>query len=359
MKLSLKKVILIAGLVVLLFLFLAVFKLTYSIKSPCRFVAQSEWSLTQLEPDKLSVRLVRNDSSKVKSFTLLQFDRQDFIQFSLASNIQPGLLVQKGQIIGNVISSENQLRLVDLLGQLKKAKANLSYISTGEKPPVQAEARQALKYTQAECAAFLPQLNRTRQLYKQNLISKGEWEIAEATHDLNQLNIALQEAKMKVVQSGERIEAIRVIEADITNLENQIGVMQEKLSFETIKSPIYGIVTDPGFDSVLCHVSQLDTVVVQIPIRSEQRKYLKLDQVIKIYSFDEHLNLTGKVDMIGNHARIINSRPMFVVSSLIENPESKLLPGMAGYAKIYCDKVSILKLIQRAWKLYVGAKFLF
>ena len=359
MKLTLKQLILIGSLLTVLVLFMVLFKLPYTVKSPCRFVAQGEWSLSQLEPDKLSARLVRNDSNKVQSFRLLQFDRQDFIQFALGADIHHGLSVQKGQPIGNIVSSENQLRLANLLGELEKARANLDYLGTGEKKSVQAEARQALEYAKAELAAFLPELKRKRQLYEQALISKEEWEIAEANHELYKLNIALQEARLNVVQSGEKAEGIQLIEADASRLEDQIEVMQQKLAYETVQTPISGVITDSEIETVLCRVSKIDTIVIQIPVEAEQRKYLEIDQRIKIHTLDGYIVFMGTVDAIGNRARMINGRPMFIVTSQIENPERKLLPGMTGYAKIYCEQVTLFERIRRAWNLYIGAKFLF
>jgi len=154
-----------SGLVIVLVFLLAVIEYPYAVKSPCRVVAQSEWSLIQLEPDKLSSRLVRNDSNKIQDFTLLQFNRQDFFRFSLSPEIRPGQPVREGQVIGSIVSSENQLILDNLVGELDKARANLEFLSTGEKSPVQEEARHALEYARAELAVFEPQLRRKQKLY--------------------------------------------------------------------------------------------------------------------------------------------------------------------------------------------------
>ena len=163
---------------------------------------------------------------------------------------------------------------------------------------------------------------------------------------------------MKTTRTGEKAEGIRLIRAEISRLENQIQDMREKLSWETIRSPIDGIVTDAAMDGILCRVSKIDTVVIHIPIGEEQRRYLRLGQAVSIRSFHEPITISGTVDAIGNQAQIINGRPMFIVSCVIKNPDAKLLPGTTGYAKITCDRVSILEQLRRAWNLYAGKKFL-
>jgi xanthine/uracil/vitamin C permease (AzgA family) len=150
MKISLKKSIVLSAVFLLVLIALLTVKTPYTIKAPCRIIAQNEWTLTQIQPDKLSAELVKNDSNIVKYFSLLQFDRQDFVEFSMAPHVFQGMSVNSGDVIGNMVSSENRLLLVELKGELEKAKASLLSLSTGEKEALQAEAEQAIKYTKAE-----------------------------------------------------------------------------------------------------------------------------------------------------------------------------------------------------------------
>mgnify|MGYP006290625391 CR=1 FL=1 len=359
MKISLKKLIFLSAVFFLVLIVLLTVKTPYTIKAPCRIIAQHEWTLTQIQPDKLSAELVKNDSNIVKYFSLLQFDRQDFVEFYMAPNVFQGMSVNSGDVLGNMISSENRLLLVELKGQLEKARASLLSLSTGEKETLQAEAEQAIKYAKAELNAFKPKLERSRALYQQELISKEDWEIAEATHETLKLNVALQEARLKVLQTGEKKESIRINEADINRLQDQIEILKNKMALEVIKSPIDGVIHDPNLEQgILCNVSKIDSLVIQIPVKEELRKHIEVGQKIRFYTVDRKVSFSGIVRFISNQARMVTGKPMVILTSVVKNPQNELIPGSTGYAKIYCANISLLKRLQREFNLYLGSKYI-
>ncbi|MBD3288493.1 hypothetical protein GF337_06775 [candidate division KSB1 bacterium] len=352
-----KKIVIFGAAIVLIVLVLTFVKTPYTIKAPCRVVAQHEWTLTQIQPDKLTSKLVKNDSNMVQHFSLLQFDRQDFVEFSLTPQLIQGMPVRAGDVMGKMVSSENRLELVNFKGELEKARASYQSLISGEKASLQAEARKAIEYARAKLNAFEPKLKRSRALYQKELISKEESEIAEATYETLRLNVALQEARLRVLQTGEKEESIRIIEADIERLQDQIEVLQNKMAHEVIKSPIDGVIIDPNLEQgVLFQVSKIDSMVLQIPIKEEKRKYVHQGQKVRFYTPDRKLSVSCYVQLVGNQVRLVSGRPMVIVNSVIKNPENRLLPGGSGYAKIYCGKISLWKRLQRELNLYLGSK---
>ncbi len=359
MKIPLKKLLFVIPGFLLIMIFLIIFKIPYNIKAPCRIIAHHEWTLTQIQPDKLSAKLVKNDSNIVKYFSLLQFDRQDFVEFYMAPHIFQGISVKSGDVLGNIESSENRLLLVNLKGELEKAKASILSLSTGEKKELQAEAEQAIKYARAELNAFKPKLERSRVLYQQELISKEDWEIAEASYEALRLNIILQEARLKVLQTGEKKERIQITEADIKRLQDQIEILKRKIELEVIKSPMDGVIIDSNLEQgILCQISKIDSMVIQIPINEGQRTYMKAGQKIRFYTIDRKVSFSGFVWFISNQARMVAGKPMVILTSVVKNPNNQLIPGSTGYAKIYCEKISLLKRLQREFNLYLGSKYI-
>jgi hypothetical protein len=358
LELSLKNKIYIFGVVLLLIVLFIFIKLPYSIKGPCYFSAQIEWSLGQTEPDKLLSRIINNDTNQIQGFTLLQFDRQDFVQFSLDASIRNGMWINKGQVVATISSTEDQLFLTDLRGQLRRTEANLLFLRTGEKIALQEEAIQALNYAKAELAAFKPQLDRRQKLFEQGLISHEEWEIATTTNELYQNNIALHEARLLAVQSGERTESLNLMEAELARIQQQIEGMQKKLSLGRLISPIDGLLTYHLEDSLICKVSKIDTLVIQIPVRAEERKYIKIGQIVKIYNPDTNLYFSGLVSKIASLPSLFNGQSMYLIKSIIANTERNFLPSMTGFARIHCDNISIWGHLQRAWNMYMGMKLI-
>ena len=358
MKRFFNKSIYIFGFLVVLILLLLILKVPYKIQGPCRLLPQHEWFITQIEPDKFSVKLVLNDSNKVRNITLLQFDRQDFVKFSLASGISSGKKIKRNELVGRLESSDNLLQIANLTGELNKAQANLKFLNSGEKYSIQQEAIQNLEYAKKELHLFEPQIERSRKLLEQNLISRQEWEIVDAQYKLLNLKVFVEESRAEITKTGDKTEALEVAEAEVLKLEKQIAVFQEKLGFETIRSPIDGIVTDPVQPNTLCQITKMDTMIAQIPVPSRQIKYLKIGQQANIRNFENNIFLTGKINAIGNNARLINNNPMYIVTCVVENKSNLLLPGMTGFIKIYCEKISIWQRLTKTLKIYFATRFI-
>ena len=67
---------------------------------------------------------------QICDFHLFQFDRSDFINFSLDRSGTAANRIKKGDVIGSFSSLDNKLRLDELTGQLERAKAEYKLIST-------------------------------------------------------------------------------------------------------------------------------------------------------------------------------------------------------------------------------------
>ena len=349
-----------AIILVLLMLVVSFFKWQYKILAPCRFVAQQEWSLVEIEPGKVIARLISNNPYQVNDFHLLQFDRNDFVQFVIADSIKSNKFIKKGTVVGRLSSSENQIRLNILLGQLESAKADFQTFASGSKPEIQEEVKRELEYAKAAFNRFEPQLQRQRELYKQELISYEELEQAETQYQLLELNMAVAEAKLKAVQSGEKTEVLNIHKTEIQALEKQIEALKLKLEAEQIITPIRGMVMDSYGTTNLCLIAKLDTMIAQIPVEENKIQFINKGDVvrIKIPGLSNQI-LSGLVIDIGKNAQLINGSMKFIVSTSIKNTEKSLLSGMTGYSKILCDKISTWQLLRRLWQTAWGGRIIY
>ena len=337
--------ILVVILTTAIFLFI---KFPYYIKSPCQFSAQYVWSLIEVEPGKLLSRLNGNNPRQVRDFNLLQFDRPDFVKFSMSRLLKSGQFLDQGALIGTVSSTENRIRFDELQGQLDRAKAQLNMISTGEKDAIQEEALRELKYAKSAFELYKPTIERKKQLLQDNLISQDEWDRVEAEYRLLELNVSIAEAKLQTVQSGDKSEAIDVLNSEIASIENQLRSVETKLSAETIRTPITGVLLDSYQPGTLCSIAGIDTMIAQVPISQGHRQYVKpgMKFEVKIPALANQ-RLPGNIVSVGQNAQMINNKTMFVITGTISNSERKVLPGMTGYVKIYCDKIPLWMLIKR------------
>lgn len=325
---------------------------------PCYFSAVEEWELVQDNPSRLISRLRDNARLKIPAFTVLQFARQDFIRFSLDSGLTSGRPVERDRVLGEIVSSESQILFANLQGQMNRARANLQMLTTGEKEAVQKEAAEALNYAKTQLNVFLPQYERNRKLHQQKLISDEEWELSVKTEELLRQNIQLQDAKLKVVQSGEKREAVRMMEEEVGRFESQIKQLQGKISLGQIRNPIAGVFSTSIGDSVLCRVSRTDSVACTMIVRSDMIPFVREGQPVVVQQWETGFRKTGAVLAVETKGTLVAGRPEFMVTAVLPNDGGAVRSGMIGRASILTDRASLLERIRRAWNRRAGQFYL-
>jgi hypothetical protein len=342
----------------------AVFALSVFVKWPfvvqtqCYFSAVEEWELLQDNPARLVSRLKDNARMKIPTYTLLQFARQDFVRFSIGSDLTPGETVEKDRILGEIVSSESQILFANLQGQVNKARANLQSFRTGEKAAVQNEAVEALNYAKTQLNVFLSQYERNRKLHQQKLISDEEWELSVKTEELLRQNIQLQDAKLKVVQSGEKREAVRMMEEEVARFESQLRQLQGKISLGQIRNPIAGVFSASTGDSILCKVSRMDSVVCTMIVRSDMISHIRAGQRVAIRQQETGFGKMGTVLAVKPDGVMVWGMPGFMVTAVLPNDGKDIRSGMIGRASILTDRASLIERIRRAWNRRAGQFYL-
>jgi len=206
---------------------LAIFKFPYTVQAPCQIVGQKEWALIQLEPDKVISKTFDNKEDRTLNFTLLQFARDDFVQFKQFSTNENW--INQDEPIANISSLDNKLALNNLNGELQKAHSNLAIVTVGEKESLQEEAEHALELAEIQFSAYEPQYLRNKELFENELISSAEWEISRATYDGYKSNIELQRARSEVLKTGEKSEILRYMSDQVNLISGQINLLKSKL----------------------------------------------------------------------------------------------------------------------------------
>jgi len=344
---------------IIIFLILSIIKWPHSIKSPGKITAQKEWSLVEVEAGKLVTKLIDNQHSQTNAFKLLQFDNDDFFEFKLASQIKSGQQIKKNEIIANLTSSENRLRLTSLTGKLERSKANLVVLQKGKKKAVQEEAQKELDYAKTERDLYEPVLNRNRELRQKNLISAQELETFENNFRLLQLNVSIAEAELKTVQTGAAPAEINVLKTKTAEIEQRIEALRTKLAAEEIRSPIEGMVIDSYLETELCKVAKIDTIIIQIPVDEQKIGYIDIDNSFEVIvpALHNKGRFTGKIKAIGKSSIVVSESVKFLVLGQIINTDNMLLPGMTGYVKINCGKLSLLNTLKNTWRVAQGNIF--
>lgn len=323
-----------------------------TVTGPGCLAAQAEWTVLQAEQDKLQTRLVYNDLNAAASVALFHVNRPDYLLFSVKEGLAVGDRLAADEIVAQLSSIEDRLRLAAVMGQLEQANAQLAALRTGAKRPLQEEADQALQYARAQLAAYEPILRRQQELFAQKLISSQEYEIVKAQFDLYQIDVALKEAQLKTARTGEKAEVLAVAEAQIRTAGSQLELLQKKASAEIVRTPIAGVLAAPDAAvGELLHVCKTDTLVMQMPVKATEVQYVKPGQKVIV-----HITGLGKqkqaVSVIGisPNSRMVHLQPMYIATAYLDNSDQKLLPGMTGTFVILTDQITLSAMVSRSWK---------
>jgi len=326
-------------------------KFTYTIKVPCQIVGQKEWTLIQVEPDKIISKIYDNRKDVTLNFTLLQFAREDFVQFRQISMDEDW--VSKDDPIASFNSLDNQISMANLTGELEKAHTNLAVVTAGEKQALLEEAERALDLANIQFTAYEPQYLRNKELYENNLISSAEWEITRATYEGFISNKALQTARLEVMRTGEKDEIIRYTQDHLEQLRSQVQLMNTKLAMGNINAPFDGVISYPSQDSIICLVEKVDTLLCKLPAPAPELKYIKAGSEITIRLFEipgEHL---GELLDVSHRMKLINGLPGYILTGYLNSDSNEASPGMTGIAEVQCDNVTIIEHLVRSFNKYL------
>ncbi len=139
-----------------------------------------------------------------------------------------------------------------------------------------------------------------------------------------------------------------------------MGLLLSKKKAEALVTPIFGIVGDCNEAGVICQISKIDTLIVQIPVTEEYLHQLKSGQKVEIILPHSHYEqLEDGIVCVGNQAYFINGQNMFFVYCKLANTNNILFNGSTGYARIHYGESSLYKQMTSHWNNYKYRKLAF
>lgn len=338
-----------AGIIVISF-FAVNLRITYRVKGPCLFSPLAEWTMLQPQPETLITQVRGNNPPSLTSLRFMQFDRTDFVTFSLDPRIRIGGTVRSGEIIGQVQSTANRIGYEELSGEMQVARSTLASLKTGQKASIRQAAVQALHSARQALHDYMPIWERKKESVEKDLISVEEFDLAEAQRNLLASNVAQAEASLRTVETGEKPEELDIAAKMIAGLETRLGTYDQKLSALSITAPFDGVLSGP-VDS-LCTIftlSKLDTLVVEIPVEELKSLFVKPGArvLINVVSAGTRI-LETRIVSLDRKPIFTNGQSMYVARACIANPDYSLPGGLIAYACIMCEDV-MLKDIFKSW----------
>lgn len=258
---------------------------------------------------------------------------------------QEGDALQKGQIAVEISRS-------DLLAQrerdamaLTKAEAQLADLMSGFREQEIAEAEANLAVAQATARKSADELESREALFAEGGISQEELERYRLTAEVDQNKLKAAEAKLSMLQSGNRPEVISAARAEVERNRAVLKATEAVIADLQIKCPLTGTVIqknhEPGeyvmLGAPVLTIADLSNLWIKVYIPTDDLPAVKLNQKVQFTVSGESRTFSGTVSEIASQGEFTpktiqtkkeRTNVVFGVKIRIDDAEGVLKPGM-------------------------------
>lgn len=337
--------------IVILIFFIFPIKIPYSIKTPGKVLPVKEWIIVKDTDGRVITILKDHKNGVSQNYTVTQFERGDAIQFAFKEKVGAGEYIERADTIATVYSNETERLYAQLMGELAVAKASLPVFATGEKEALIKEEKERLQYMKKNAEEQRKIFNRMESLYKRDLISAAEYELAKGNVGLSEIDVAIAEAHVQAVQSGEKPEQINYINFQIQSLEKQLAAVEARFQGYKIVSQISGVVSRVSDGDTLLIVSDTSEYSILLPVKFHERNFVSTNQQVHFKPPYLSWYKDAKVIKKEESVHTINGDQVLFYVASIDKWNKELLPGLMVECSVQCEPVSLVEFLRRIFKV--------
>ncbi len=329
------------GVIILL---LIPFTVSRTISVAGKVLPAREWLLVKNQQGNVLATFSDHMQGHVDNYTALSVIRGDAFGFSLRPALKPGDTVRTGDTVFSIRSHDLLRQVEQLSGQLAVARANLSVMKSGEKEAVTAEAKRSLVLAQEQAALQHQLFPRQDSLYRKNLISREEYDLARSAAQSADIGVAIAEARLQMVTTGSKPEQIRLIQSQITASERELQALSEQVGALTIVSPLTGVLLSSTSPDTLCCIEDTARVVL-LAVPVEEMNRLATGASVTMHVPRRPGGWEGTVVRIDRQVRFILGRQVVMATAGLSAPQGELPSRLMMTGSIETERVSIARLL--------------
>jgi len=152
--------------------------------------------------------------------------------------------VTKGQPIVRLESDEYRAQLQQAEGRLLSLQARLEELENGSRPEEIAVAKANLEQTRADLKNAGIQLERTRKLVDEKVLSQQAMDNAQAQYDAQEARVRSLERTFELVRIGPRQEQIAAVRGQVEEARGMVAFYRTQLSNTIIRAPVDGAILE-------------------------------------------------------------------------------------------------------------------
>jgi multidrug efflux pump subunit AcrA (membrane-fusion protein) len=282
-------------------------------------------------------------------------------------HVNLGDSVREGQVIARIDQADFVQKVKEIEAKVAQAKAYLAELDAGSRPEELRQAEEAVRQAQSRFDNAKLQRERVEALFKRQVISKKEADIAEMEYTVAEAQLAGSQQHLKLVREGARQEVKEASRAKLKEMEALLAQEQIRLQNTNIVAPFQGEIIRKYVDggalvsSSTPIVNLVHTMTVKIVANVLERDIplLKpgMKATIRTETYPEKL-FEGRVARI-NIGLDLSTRTL---QAEIEIPNSNRLlkPGMfARVEVVLLEKTGVLAIPSNAVILDQGERFVY
>ena len=278
-------------------------------------------------------------------------------------DVHIGDIVKQGHVIAQIDRTDFLHKVREIEAKVAQAKAQLAEIETGTRTEELRQAEEAVKQAQSRFENAKMQRERIEALYKREVISKKEWDIADMDFTVAEAQLASSQQNLKLLREGARQEVRQGSQAKLREMEAILEQERTRLQNAKIVAPFRGEVnrkyTDAGAlvspSTPLVSLVHTETLKIVANVLEKDIPLLKTGMKAKIRteSYPGRV-FEGRVEKI-NSTLDLSTRTL-QAEVYIPNSDRSLKPGMFANVEVVLLEKPQTLLIPREAVIAAGSE---
>src|SRR5580658_6170097 len=268
--------------------------------------------------------------------------------------VEKGDKVKEGQVLVRLEDDEYRAQYKQAQGQVESAKARLLEQQNGSRPEEIQQADHNLSEARATAVNDKINLDRTRDLVAQGVMSRQSLDDASAKNDASQQRMNSLERAFRLMQLGPRSEEIERAKGDLLQAEGQMAYAKSQLDATVIRAPVTGTIlertaekgelvtaqfasgAEGGPQGQVVALADLNDLQVELDIAQDDFAKLSAKQkaVLSVDAYPDR-KYDGEIHEISPEAN--RQKATVQVKVQILNPDQYLRPEMNATVKFLAD----------------------
>jgi len=252
-----------------------------------------------------------------------------------------GDLMKQGQVIAQIDQTDFLNKVKEIEAKVAQAKAQLTEIQTGTRTEELRQAEEAVKQAQSRFDNANLQHERVEALYRREVISKKERDLADMECTVAEAQLASSQQQLKLLREGARQEVRDSSQAKLGEMEAILEQERNHLKDTKIVAPFRGEVSRKYVDAgalvssstPLVNLVYTETLKIVANVLEKDIPLLKagMKARIRVESYPEKV-FEGRVEKI-NSALDLSTRTL-QAEIYIPNSDRFLKPGMFANVEV-------------------------